>query len=231
MVDPWLQDKGCGFSAKTIIPEMAGIKNPMIELPMQPQKILQGVDYCIVTHIHPDHFTKDYLPADIKIIVPTVEEKKIIMGMGFRNVIVFEDMRLKLRDVRITKTPGIHGDNREIAELMGEVNGYIFEGERKKLYLAGDTIYYKTIEDILHSIHPEVIILNCCEATVPKGRLIMNLSDVEKVCKNCPYSTVIATHLDSVNHALLSSEDIRDFAYAKGLKQIVVPHNGETVVS
>ena len=45
LIDPWLQDKGCGFSASTIIPEMAGIHNPMNDLPMPPEEILQGIDY------------------------------------------------------------------------------------------------------------------------------------------------------------------------------------------
>ena len=56
LIDPWLQDKGCGFSASTIIPEMAGIHNPMNDLHMPPEEILQGIDYCLVSHVHPDHF-------------------------------------------------------------------------------------------------------------------------------------------------------------------------------
>ena len=69
LVDPWLQDKGTGFSAMTVSPKMSGIKNPMNELPISPDEIIKGVDYCLVTHVHPDHFTPDYLPKGIKIIV------------------------------------------------------------------------------------------------------------------------------------------------------------------
>lgn len=64
LLDPWLQDKGTGFSAKTVNTDMAGIKNPLNDLPMPVSNILDGVDCCLVTHIYPDHFTPDYLPKD-----------------------------------------------------------------------------------------------------------------------------------------------------------------------
>ncbi|MCI8333741.1 MAG: MBL fold metallo-hydrolase [Lachnospiraceae bacterium] len=69
LLDPWLQDRGTGFSALTVRSEMKGVKSPLNELPMPPEEILNGVDYCLVTHIHPDHFTENYLPKNIKIMV------------------------------------------------------------------------------------------------------------------------------------------------------------------
>lgn len=69
LLDPWLQDKGTGFSAPTVNPEMSGLKGPFDELPMPPEEIIKDVDYCLVTHIHPDHFTEEYLPKDINILV------------------------------------------------------------------------------------------------------------------------------------------------------------------
>ena len=44
------------------------------------------------------------------------------------------------------------------------------------------------------------------------------------------YQVIIATHLDSVNHALLSSDDVRAFAARKHLTQIHVPANGEWIM-
>lgn len=46
LLDPWLQDKGTGFSAMTVSPKMSGIKNPMNELPNSPAEILKDVEYC-----------------------------------------------------------------------------------------------------------------------------------------------------------------------------------------
>ncbi len=96
----------------------------------------------------------------------------------------------------------------------------------KCLYLAADTIYCTEAEKTISKYHPKVIILNCCEATTPPGRMIMNLSDVEKVCQAVTEAIVIASHLDSVNHALLTRKDIKEFADTKGFSGIRVPEDG-----
>ena len=64
---------------------------------------------------------------------------------------------------------------------------------------------------------------------MPVGRLIMNLEDIEKVCMDAPDAMVIASHLDSVNHAVYSSDDVRAFIQQKNLTQVLVPCNGETI--
>ena len=61
LLDPWLQDKGIGFSAEPVKEEMIGVKNPMNDLPLSPAEILKDVDFCLVTHIHLDHFIVDYV--------------------------------------------------------------------------------------------------------------------------------------------------------------------------
>lgn len=229
LLDPWLQEKGTGFSAITVSSEMRGIKCPMNELPVSPDEIIKGVDYCLVTHVHPDHFTPDYLPSSMNIIVQNDDDFRKVQEMGFENVSVIKGTSIKIGDVTITKTPAVHGENKKIVAKMGEVSGYILSGEEKTLYIAGDTIFYDGVERTLKKYEPDVIIVNCCEATDPLGRLIMNLDDVQSVCNVCPNATVIATHLDSVNHALISSEEVCRFASKNNLLQIIVPKNGECV--
>ena len=85
------------------------------------------------------------------------------------------------------------------------------------------------MKQTIDKFRPKVIILNCCEATTPIGRLIMNLDDVEKVCEVDSNAIIIATHLDSVNHALVTRNDVKKFAKEKGLKQIAVPDDGESI--
>lgn len=231
LIDPWLQDQGTGFSAKAVRPEMQGIKCPMNALPDSPESILRGVDYCLVTHLHFDHFSPDYLPRDLRIIAQNHEGTEKIREMGFENVIAFESELLTIGGVVIHKTKAIHGDSKVVVEKMGEVTGYIFEASGEKcLYLAADTIYCTEVDQTIRKYHPEAIILNCCEATTPLGRLIMNLSDVERVRLAAPPAIVIASHLDSVNHALLTREDIYKFANERGLSGIRIPEDGECIV-
>ena len=60
--------------------------------------------------------------------------------------------------------------------------------------------------------------------------VIMNLSDIERVRLAAPQAIVIASHLDSVNHALLTREDIYKFANERGLSGIRIPEDGECIV-
>ena len=147
---------------------------------------------------------------------------------GFENAVAFESELLTIGGIVIHKTKAIHGDSDKVVEKMGEVCGYVFEAPGEKcLYLAADTIYCPEVEQTIKKYHPETIILNCCEATTPLGRLIMNLSDIEKVCQAAPQTIVIATHLDSVNHALLTRKDIIAFANERNLSGIRVPEDGD----
>ena len=90
LIDPWLQDQGTGFSAKAVKPEMQGIKCPMNALPDTPDRILKDVDYCLVTHLHFDHFCPDYLPKDLRIIAQNHEDTEKIRQLGFENAAAFE---------------------------------------------------------------------------------------------------------------------------------------------
>ena len=227
LLDPWLQDKGTGFSASTVRPEMNGVRSPLNALPMTPEEILAGVDFCLVTHIHPDHFTPDYLPKEMRIIVQNEKDQQEAKSMGFENVSAFERDTLDIGSVTVAKVPAIHGDNEELVTRMGIGSGYILSGENKTLYIAGDTVYCNAVEETLKKYAPDVIAVNCCEATTPHGRLIMNLSDVEAVCRQMPKALVIATHLDSVNHALITSRDVNNFAQKHRFDNLSVPQNGE----
>lgn len=231
LIDPWLQDQGTGVSAKAVRPEMQGIRCPINALPDSPDNILKGIDYCLVTHLHFDHFSPDYLPGDLRIIAQNNEDSEKMLQMGFEKAAAFESEFLTIGDVEIHRTKAIHGDSEEVVKKMGEVCGYIFKAPGEKcLYLAADTVYCAEVERTIRQYHPEVIILNCCEATTPLGRLIMNLSDIEKVCQAAPEAIVVASHLSSVNHALLTRKDILEFANERDLNRILVPEDGECIV-
>jgi len=230
LIDPWFQDQGTGFSAKAVKPEMQGIKCPMNALPDTPDSILREVDYCLVTHLHFDHFSSDYLPRNLRIIAQNNEDAEKICQMGFENTTAFESEIMTVGDVVIYKTKAIHGDSDEVVKKMGEVCGYVFKSPGEKcLYIAADTIYCSEVERVIRRYQPDAIIVNCCEATTPLGRLIMNLSDVEKICQAAPKSIVVASHLNSVNHALLTRKDIIEFADERGLSALRIPKDGECI--
>lgn len=230
LIDPWLQDKATGFSVNAVRPEMQGINCPMNDLPDTPENILQGVDCCLVTHLHFDHFSSDYLPKDLKIIAQNKKDARNIRDMGFENVQSFDSEIIEIGGITIRKTNAVHGENEAVSKRMGEVCGYVFKRpEEKTLYIAGDTVYCDAVELTIEQFIPDVIILNCCGATVPLGRLIMDTKDVKKVCLKAPKTLIIATHLDSVNHALYTSKDVKDYIAKEGLSQVHVLANGKSI--
>lgn len=230
LIDPWLQDKGTGFSVKAVRPEMQGIKCPMNDLPDIPENIQQGVDFCLVTHLHFDHFSPDYLPKNMKIIAQNENDARSIREMAFENVKFFDSEEIEIGGIMIRKTKAIHGENEAVVQKMGEVCGYVFKAPGEKtLYIAADTVYCDEVGRTIEKYMPDVIILNCCGATLTSGRLIMDTEDVKKVCLKAPGATVVASHLDSVNHALYTSEDVKDYISREGLSQVLVPVNGESI--
>ncbi|MBR4446773.1 MAG: MBL fold metallo-hydrolase [Solobacterium sp.] len=228
LVDPWLQEKGTGFSARAVRPEMQGVHTPLCELPFSASQILDGVDHALVTHVHPDHFTADYIPQDLSILAQNEKDKEKITAMGFSSVECFGHETMQIGDITIYKVHARHGDNDYTAEHMGEASGYVLTCPYEEtLYIAGDTVYCSSVHDVIERFHPVVIIVNCCEARVPYGRLIMDLEDLHHVCSDAPYACVIASHLDNVNHAMITRNDVHAYVQQNDLKQVWIPEDGE----
>jgi L-ascorbate metabolism protein UlaG (beta-lactamase superfamily) len=117
-----------------------------------------------------------------------------------------------------------------IGERMGTVSGVVFSHpDEPTLYVAGDTVWNRYVEDSLAAYRPDVVVLNCGDAQVPGlGAIIMDEHDLVKVAQAAPQATVIASHLEAVNHCVLSRVDLRSFLDAQGLRgRVLVPEDGE----
>jgi L-ascorbate metabolism protein UlaG (beta-lactamase superfamily) len=116
---------------------------------------------------------------------------------------------------------------------MGEVSGVVFSHPAEPtLYLAGDTVWNRHVEDSLAAHQPDVVVLNCGDAQVPGlGAIIMDQHDLAKVAQAAPQATIVASHLEAVNHCVLSRADLRRFLDEQGLQaRVRVPEDGEALV-
>ena len=123
----------------------------------------------------------------------------------------------------------MHGEAPE--RTAGASCGVVFTArEEKTLYIAGDTVYYEGVADILNRYHPEVVILNACGATMAGvGRLIMGKEDVLSVCHAIPHAAIIASHMEAVNHATVTREELKAYLARHGvMKQVYIPEDGES---
>lgn len=237
LVDPWLGPKDYmeGFEAGI----NSHIKQPRVELPFDTEKIAD-VDAVIVTHVHPDHwddYAKNAIDKNKKIFVQSETDREFMVSEGFGNVEIVSVDGTEFREVKLFKTFGQHGKREVVEPLCRQVNmpydtmGVVFKAEGEKtLYLAGDTIWCREVEDALAKFNPDVVVVNACGATLVNGEhIIMNIDDVKEVLKKSPDSTVIASHMDTVSHLSVTRADLRKLKEENNLKKLLIPEDGETL--
>lgn len=233
LVDPMLAEKGAfpGFEGTP----NSHIANPLVELPIPMDEILD-VDAVIVTHIHPDHWDEaaiNLVPKDMLIFTQNEKDAAAIQAQGFSNIRVLGEKTV-FDDITLIRTPGQHGRGKtleEMAEVLGHVSGVVFKHpDEKTFYIAGDTVWYDGVEENLKKYDPDVIVLNSGDAQVVGfDPIIMDKKDVYEVYKAAPRATIIASHMESVNHAMLSRKELREFLSEKNMTQrVLVPEDGET---
>src|SRR5206468_363510 len=119
--------------------------NPLVELPVPVEDVLRGVDLCIVTHLHRDHFD-DLLPLDVPILTQP-ESAGELRARGHADV--------RTEHPGIPMTRGHHGTG-EIGQAMGAVSGWVVDG----VYIAGDTIWCDEVRAALEEHRPRAVIAN-----------------------------------------------------------------------
>lgn len=57
----------------------------------------------------------------------------------------------------------------------------------------------------------------------------MDAEQTIAVCRAAPNSTVIATHMEALDHATVSRAELRQQADAAGIDNLLIPADGETL--
>jgi len=236
LIDPMLADKEAwpGFSGTA----RSHLRNPLVALPVSVEELLD-VDVIIVTHTHQDHWdeaAQQWIPKDRVIYTQNDRDAALLRSQGFTAVSVLSDTTL-IAGVKIVKTDGQHGSDDayaipEVAERLGDACGLVFSHESEKtLYVAGDTIWVTPYEETLVNHSPDVVVLNIGCATVDGiGAIIMGKQDALRTLEVLPSSMVVASHMEAVNHCLLSRAELREFAAQNGIQgKVLVPEDGETL--
>ncbi|MDW6001379.1 MBL fold metallo-hydrolase [Vibrio mangrovi] len=235
LVDPMLAPKGSypGFPG-TLNDHLS---NPLVELPMSLDEITD-VDAVIVTHTHLDHWdpvAAQVIPKEKTMFVQHQQDAELLEQAGFRDIRVLDE-HTEFNGITLVKTPGQHGSDTTIAALrerLGEVCGIIFQHPAEKnVYLAGDTVWNDMVRQTLSRFCPETVILNAGDAQIPAlGSIIMGKDDLWQVHQAAPDATLIAVHLEAVNHAALSRRELAAFVAEKSISgQVLIPQDGETLM-
>ena len=239
LVDPWLigamqfgrfvDIPGKPFSTPDPVREQ--IPMPLCDLPVPVEEILRGVDYYVVTHIHPDHVDMapdgtlgKPLDKNVPLFVQNAEDAAAFKRSRFKAVEVLGENILGA--IKLTKAPACHGT----IKPCGEACGLIFQADGEKtLYLAGDTVWFGGVRDSLTTFRPDVVIVNACAAElVDYGRLIMNDEDIDCIAQTLPSAQIVVSHMDNVAHATITRHEMRGLLARRGVDYIM-PADGETL--
>jgi len=232
LVDPMLGKRG---SYDPVRFTSNGIRNPTVELTLNEvelEQLLAEVDAVIVTHTHNDHWdpaAAQLIPKD-KLIIGQPEDEHKFKEQGFTNIkSVVGDYSYD--NVRITRTAGQHGTG-EIGKLMAPVSGFILNGGKESIYIAGDTIWCTEVEEVLNKFKPAYIILNAGGAQFDMGDpIIMTASDVLKVCEISDAKKIICVHMEAINHYYTTRANLKQaIKEVKEENRCIVPEDGEEII-
>lgn len=238
LIDPMLAPKGAypGFPGTA----RAELRNPLVALPVDMATLLD-VDAVIVTHTHLDHWDQaavEAIPKDKPIYVQNEKDAQLLRSQGFTTLMILAE-NSRCGDITLSKTHGgQHGTDRayavaELAERLGEACGVVFRHpDEKTLYLAGDTIWRAEVEADLQKHQPDVVVLNAGYAhVIGFGPIIMGQEEVLKAHFLLPQAKIVATHMEAINHCLLTRDALREYAEANQITGVLsIPQDGESVI-
>ena len=133
--------------------------------------------------------------------------------------------------IRITRTGGEHGRG-EVGQRMAPVSGFVLAADGwPTVYIAGDTVWCPAVATAIQAHNPRAIIVNAGAAQfLEGGPITMDGDDVVQVCKAAPAATVIAVHMEAINHCLLTRAGLTEaLGKVSPASKVTIPKDGETV--
>ncbi len=210
-------------------------RNPMVELPTQPDELEDALDALaavFVTHLHADHWddpANEQLNKDLPIFCQPNDIDNI-KEAGFSQVTPAE-IGIEWEGLNISLTGGKHGTG-EVAERIGPVSGFVIKSKSEpSLYIAGDTVWCPEVESALQRHQPDVIVVNAGAAQfLDSDPITMDVEDVIQVANAAPQAQVVAVHMETINHCVLTRAELTSAMADAGLSdRVLMPADGQTL--
>lgn len=235
LVDPMLARKGALPSLRIFAGRQ---RNPTVELPNGTHEVLKTVTHCLITHCQKGHFdhldragTRWLRERQIPVICTQHDASHLAkLGLNVQPLPKGHEepkpfLGGAIRTVRCTHGEGV------IGRLMEHGVGYLVElpGE-PSLYLAGDTILTSTVRDFVLKHQPQVSVVPAGGARFDVGGdVIMGVTDVLEFTRLCA-GTVIANHLEAINHCPVTREGLASAAAEAGTaNRLLIPADGQVL--
>ncbi|MCH5584786.1 MBL fold metallo-hydrolase [Shimazuella sp. AN120528] len=228
LIDPMFSKKG-ELAATPNTPNEQ--RNPLVDLSLEIESFLQP-DAILLTHSHRDHLDEaaiQRLSKNLRIYCQPADEQKLI-DLSFTDVQVVED-QINWDGLSIIRTGGQHGRG-EIGKQMGAVSGFILQAEGEDcLYITGDTVWCEEVERAIEVYRPEVIVAFSGAAQfLTGGAITMDKEDLRQLYVSSPESSIVAVHLDTWNHCLLTRKELSDYLVKVDMfDRFHLPQDGEVL--
>lgn len=226
LIDPY-------FAPRHSLPSFTGRSpNPMTELPRSIDDILHGVELVIVSHLHTDHFdtvAKERVPKSLPIFCQPGDEGNI-QEAGFADVTPLLQSTV-WNGITITPRQGSHGLG-PVVEKMGRVIGFTLEAAGEPtVYWAGDTVLYPPVAETIRQVSPDIIVTHSCGARWDGDLIVMDAEQTVAVSSLAPQAIVVAAHMEALDHATITRQDLRQAADTTGIDaaRLLIPADGETL--
>lgn len=166
---------------------------------------------------HWDEAAVARIPKDKLIYVQNEYDEKILRSQGFHNLVILSD-KSTFGEISLIKTVCQHGSDEAYANPQLAA-------------ILGDTIWIKAVEDNLRRFNPGVVIMNTGWAHVLGfGPIIFGREDVLKAHRIVPEALIVATHMEAVNHSLLTRKELLEYARGNQIQApVAAPADGESV--
>lgn len=135
-----------------------------------------------------------------------------------------------VRGLSFTRTAGKHGSGEILTQMGGAVGSVLRAPGEPTLYWAGDTVLIPAVRETIAREEPAVIVTHPGGAALGGTLLIMDAAQTVDVLRAAPDATVVAMHLESLDHCFTSRNALREAAQEAGVAaRLLVPQDGETL--
>lgn len=235
LVDPMLAPKGALPPLKFLGQRQ---RNPIVDLPLVTDSVLESVTHCLITHCQKGHFDhldrtgKHWLRSRQIPVICTPHDAAHLRQRGLNVIPLPENHREPQAFLggRIRTVPCTHGRGM-VGLLMEHGVGYFIEvpGE-PSLYLSGDTILTPAVREFLAHHQPQISLVPAGGARFDAGgEIIMGMNEVVELTLALT-GTVVANHLEALSHCPVRRAELSAAAARAGVgERLWIPEDGETL--
>lgn len=186
-----------------------GTGSKKLTAPSVPLDALGSIDAVLLSHDHHednlDRAGRAFLPRAIRVLTTPSGGKRLrgnAEGMKNWQSTILESDSAK---VKVTATPAQHG-SLLVRPFAGQTIGFVLEWEGQQngaLYISGDTIYYRGIDEVAERFTVGVAILHLGRAGFPVTgpiRFTMDAGDGVKTARALNPHTIIPIHYEGWKH-------------------------------